>query len=104
MATSKPIDGGFFRETGKQESVGEISERNIICTKQAIDEAAARFRAKRGLHDPRKSRISIREECEVMSYPPPLKYLIIAYSTMQTHAPINECIGFHSFGPIGIAV
>ena len=40
----------------------------------------------------------------MMSYPPTLKYLIIAYSTMQTHAPINECIGFHSFGPIGIAV
>ena len=39
-----------------------------------------------------------------MSYPPTLKYLIIAYSTMQTDAPINECIGFHSFGPIGIAV
>jgi len=58
MATSKPMDGGFFRETGKQDSVGEISERNIICTKQAIDEAAARFWAKRGLHAPPKSRIS----------------------------------------------
>ena len=30
MATSKPMDGGFFRETGKQDSVGEISEKNII--------------------------------------------------------------------------
>ena len=49
---------GSYRETSKQDSVGEISERNIICTKQAIDEAAARFWAKRGLHDPRKSRIS----------------------------------------------
>ena len=58
MATSKPMDGGFLRETGKQDSVGEISERNIICTKQVIDDAAARFWAKRGLHDPRKSRIS----------------------------------------------
>ena len=58
MATSKPMDGGFFRETGKQDSVGEISERNIICTEQAIDESAARFWAKRGLHDPPKSRIS----------------------------------------------
>ena len=41
-----------------QDSVGEISERNIPGTKQAIDDAAARFWAKRGLQDPSKSRIS----------------------------------------------
>ena len=58
MATSKPMDGGSYRETSKQDSVGEISERNITGTKQVIDDAAARFWAKRGLQDPSKSRIS----------------------------------------------
>ena len=51
MATSKPMDGGSYRETSKQDSVGEISERNITGTKQVIDDAAARFWAKRGLQD-----------------------------------------------------
>jgi len=55
---SKPMDGGSYRETSKQDSVGEISERNITGTKQVIDDAAARFWAKRGLQDPSKSRIS----------------------------------------------
>ena len=41
-----------------QDSVGEISEKNITGTKELIDDAAARFRAKRGLQDPSKSRIS----------------------------------------------
>ena len=58
MATSKPMDGGSYRETGKHDSVGEISEKNITSTKQVIDDAAARFWAKRGLQDPSKSRIS----------------------------------------------
>ena len=35
-----------------------ISEKNITGTKQVIDDAAARFWAKRGLQDPSKSRIS----------------------------------------------
>ena len=52
MATSKPMDGGSYRETSKQDSVGEISERNITGTKQVIDDAAARFWAKRGLQIP----------------------------------------------------
>ena len=56
--TSKPMDGVSYRETSKQDSVGEISERNITGTKQVIDDAAARFWAKRGLQDPSKSRIS----------------------------------------------
>ena len=56
--TSKPMDGGSYRETSKQDSVGEISERNITGTKQVIDDAAARFWAKRGLQDTSKSRIS----------------------------------------------
>ena len=43
------------------------------------------------------------EDCEAVNYPPTLKYLMIAYSTMQTQAPINECIGFHCLEPIGIA-
>jgi len=43
---------GFYREASKQVSVGEISKKNIIGTKQAIDDAAARFWAKRGLQDP----------------------------------------------------
>ena len=33
MATSKPMDGGSYRETGKHDSVGEISEKNITGTK-----------------------------------------------------------------------
>jgi hypothetical protein len=56
--TSKLMDGFSYRETNKQDSVGEISERNITGTKQVIDDAAARFWAKRGLQDPSKSRIS----------------------------------------------
>ena len=56
--TSKPMDGVSYRETSKQDSVGEISERNITGTKQVIDDAAARFWAKRGLQDPIKSRIN----------------------------------------------
>ena len=57
--TSKPMDGSSYRETSKQDSVGEISERNITGTKQVIDDAAVRFRAKQcGLQDPSKSRIS----------------------------------------------
>jgi len=49
---------GSYREASKQNSVGEISEKNITGTKQVIDDAAARFWAKRGLQDPSKSRIS----------------------------------------------
>ena len=49
---------GSYRETSKQDSVGEINERNITGTKQVIDDAAARFWAKRGLQDPSKSRIN----------------------------------------------
>ena len=56
--TSKPMNGGSYREISKQDSVGEISEKNITGTKQVIDDAAARFWAKRGLQDPSKSRIS----------------------------------------------
>ena len=56
--TSKPMDGVSYREASKQDNVGEISERNITGTKQVIDDAAARFWAKRGLQDPSKSRIS----------------------------------------------
>ena len=56
--TSKPMNGVSYRETSKQDSVGEISERNITSTKQVIDDAAVRFWAKRGLQDPSKSRIS----------------------------------------------
>ena len=55
---SKLMDGFSYRETNKQDSVGKISEKNITGTKQAIYDAAARFRAKRGLQDPSKSRIS----------------------------------------------
>ena len=47
---------GSYREASKQDSVGEISEKNITGTKQVIDDAAARFWAKRGLQDPSKSR------------------------------------------------
>lgn len=46
--TSKPMDGVSYRETNKQDSVGKIREKNITGTKQAIYDAAARFRAKRG--------------------------------------------------------
>ena len=56
--TSKPMDGVSYREASKQDNVGEISERNITGTKQVIDDAAARFWAKRGLQDPSKSRIN----------------------------------------------
>ena len=45
---SKLMDGFSYRETNKQDSVGKISEKNITGTKQAIYDAAARFRAKRG--------------------------------------------------------
>ena len=31
--TSKPMDGRLLRETSKQDSVGEITEKNIISTK-----------------------------------------------------------------------
>ena len=53
--------------------------------------------------DEEESKPRWMEECEAVNYPPTLKYLMIAYSTMQTQAPINECIGFHCLGPIGIA-
>ena len=56
--TSKPMNGVSYSGASKQDSVGEISERNITGTKQVIDDAAARFWAKRGLQDPSKSRIS----------------------------------------------
>ena len=46
--TSKPMDGVSYRETNKQDSVGKIREKNITGTKQAIYDAAARLRAKRG--------------------------------------------------------
>ena len=49
---------GYYRDASKQDSVGEISDKNITGTKQVIDDAAARFWAKRGLLDPSKSRIS----------------------------------------------
>ena len=52
------MDGVPYRETNKQDSVGKIREKNITGTKQVIDDAAARFWAKRGLQDPSKSRIS----------------------------------------------
>ena len=56
--TSKPMDGVSYRETNKQDSISKIHEKNITGTKQVIDDAAARFWAKRGLQDPSKSRIS----------------------------------------------
>ena len=52
--TSKPMDGVSYRETNKQDSVGKISEKNITGTKQAIYDAAARFRAKRGFEGPQQ--------------------------------------------------
>ena len=58
MATSKPMDDGSCREASKQDSIGEISERNITGSKQAIDDAAASFWSKSGFQDPSKSRIS----------------------------------------------
>ena len=51
MATSKPMDGSLSCEKYKQDTVGELSERNMSGMKKVIDEGADRFWAKRGLQD-----------------------------------------------------
>ena len=51
MATSKPMDGSLSDEKYKQDTVGELSERNMSGIKKIIDEGADRFWAKRGLQD-----------------------------------------------------
>ena len=54
----KTMSGDCFRELSKQDTVGEISDKNIKNAKQVINDATARFWAKRGMQDPSKVGIS----------------------------------------------
>jgi|TARA_R100001463_G_scaffold127256_1_gene185262 hypothetical protein len=56
--TSKTMSGDYFRELSKQDTVGEISDKNITNVKQVIDDATARFWAKRGIKDSGRSGIA----------------------------------------------
>ena len=55
--TSKTMSGDCFRELSKQDTVGEISGKNITNAKQVINDATARLSAKRGMKDPSSAKI-----------------------------------------------
>lgn len=56
--TSKTMSGDCFKEVSKQDTVGEISDKNITNAKQVINDATARFWAKRGMKDPSRMGIA----------------------------------------------
>ena len=58
MKTSKTMNGDCVSELSMRESGGEISDKNITNAKQVMNDATARFLAKRGMKDPSRMGIS----------------------------------------------